>query len=396
MASKMNLQTTLPDAMWAAVASAYEVENYSHAILEATYLISSVLRERAGVDGDGASLVGLALGGDDPKLKLNSLQSESEKNIQKGMEHILRGVYVGIRNPRSHQQTTDDKETADAIIHFLGYVLTLLNLSKEAFTIDSFVAKVFDSEFVESSRYAELLVAEIPKLRLADALIAIYLARKKVELRKLRYLLPKLLEALNAAQMSSYLNIVSEELRIATDDLPIRTSLQMLTPELWPNVSEIPRLRIENKLKNGILLGEVTSSGKTTQALATWSKSFLKSFTTRVEVANVLISRLEDPDPDARHYAAKFFMRELPEVMSSPAQTTRCIRAIVSAIEADDANVRSYLVSAVLGYPQEWQEKLSAALKDQTDEANPAVYLDDGSPFLSAPTKDEWDDDIPF
>ena len=82
--------------------------------------------------------------------------------------------------------------------------------------------------------------------------------------------------------------------------------------------------------------------------------------------------------------------------MSSPEQTTRCVRAIVSAIEADDANVRSYLVSAVLGYPQEWQAKLSAALKDKTDEDNPAVFLDDGSPFLSAPTMDEWDDDILF
>jgi uncharacterized protein (TIGR02391 family) len=392
----MNLQTTIPEAMWAAVASAYEAENYSHAILEATYLISSVLRERAGVDGDGSALVGQALGGDDPKLKLNPLQTDSEKNVQRGMEQILRGVYLGIRNPRSHEQTTDDKETADAIIHFLGYVFTLLNSSKEAFTIESFVAKVFDSEFVESSRYAELLVAEVPKLRLADALIAIYRVRKKAELRKLRYLVPKLLGALSPAQLSSYLNVVSEELRTATDDLAIRTSLQMLTPEVWLNLSELPRLRIENKFITGIRQGEVTSSGKTTQALATWSNRFLKSFTTRADAANALISRFEDQDPDARHYAAKFFMRALPEVMSSPAQTTRCVRAIVSAVEADDANVRSYLVSAVLGYPQEWQTKLAEALKAMTDEDNPAVYLDDGSPFLSAPTKDEMDDDIPF
>jgi uncharacterized protein (TIGR02391 family) len=272
----MNLQTTIPEAMWAAVASAYEAENYSHAILEATYLISSVLRERAGVDGDGSALVGQALGGDDPKLKLNPLQTDSEKNVQRGMEQILRGVYLGIRNPRSHEQTTDDKETADAIIHFLGYVFTLLNSSKEAFTIESFVAKVFDSEFVESSRYAELLVAEVPKLRLADALIAIYRVRKKAELRKLRYLVPKLLGALSPAQLSSYLNVVSEELRTATDDLAIRTSLQMLTPEVWLNLSELPRLRIENKFITGIRQGEVTSSGKTTQALATWSNRFSK------------------------------------------------------------------------------------------------------------------------
>lgn len=392
----MNLQTAIPEALWTAVANAYEAENYSHAILEATYHLSSVLRERAGVDGDGAALVGQALGGDDPKLKLNALQTESDRNVQKGFEQILRGVYLGIRNPRSHEQTTDDKDTADAIIHFLGYALRLLNASKEAFTIDAFVERVFDSEFVESARYAELLVAEVPKLRLADALIALYRARKKAELRKLRYLVPKLFGSLNPTQLASYMNVVSEELRTAADDPTIRTSLQMLTPEVWPNVAELPRLRIENKLVSGIRHGEVTATGQTTQPLATWSNNFLKSFSTRAEAANALISRLDDQNPDARHYAAKFFMRFLPEVMTSPSQTTRCIRAIVAAVEADDANVRSHLISAILSYPQEWQTKLAEALRSKTDEENPAVYLNDSTPFLSAPTKDESDDDIPF
>lgn len=392
----MNLQTAIPDKLWTAIANAYEAENYSHAILEATYHVSSVIREKAGVDGDGASLVGQALGGDDPKLKLNALQTESQRNVQKGYEQILRGIYLGIRNPRSHEQTTDNKETADAIIHFLGYVVGLLNASKEAFTIEGFVERVFDSEFVDSARYAELLVEELPKLRLADALVAIYRARRKAELRKLRFLIPKLIGSLSPAQLASYMNVVSEELRTATDDQTIRTSLQMLTPEVWSNVSELPRLRIENKLVSGIRQGEVSATGQTKQPLATWSNSFLKAFSTRADAASALISRLDDQDPDARHYAAKFFMRVLPDVMTSPSQTTWCIRAIVSAIEADDANVRSSLISAVLAYPQEWQSKLAEALKAKTDEENPAVYLNDGTPFLSAPTKDETDDDTPF
>lgn len=392
----MNLQTSIPDPLWAAVASAYEAENYSHAILEATYYLSTVLRERAGVDGDGAALVGQALGGDVPKLKLNALQTESDRNVQKGFEQILRGIYVGIRNPRSHEQTTDDRETADAVIHFLGYVAGLLSASKEAFTIDAFVERVFDSEFVESARYAELLVAEVPKLRLADALIAVFRVRRKAELRKLRFLIPTLLSALSPSQLASYASVVSEELRTATDDIAIRTSLQMLTPEVWPNLAELPRLRMENKFVSGIRSGEVLQSGKTTHPLATWSNSFLKSFTTRGDAANALISRLEDQDGDARHYAAKFFMRVLPEVMSTPSQTSRCIRAIVSAIKSDDENIRGALISSVLTFPVEWQTKLAEALKDKTDEENPAVYLDDGTPFLSSPAKDEFDDEIPF
>lgn len=392
----MNLQPVIPSSLWEAVQSAYEAENYSHAILEATYLISGVLRERAGVDGDGASLVGQALGGDDPKLKLNAFQSESERNEQKGFEQMLRGIYMGIRNPRSHEQITDDRETADSIIHFIGYVLKRLNASREAFTIEGFLARVYDSEFVESVRYAELLVAEVPKLRLADCLIGIFRDRKKTELRKLRHLISALLSTMTPPQLAAYLNVVSEELRTATDDSSIRTSLQMVTPEVWPSISELPRLRIENKLVQGIRSGEVLSTGKTVQSLATWSNNFLKAFTTRPDAANALISRLEEQDPDARHYAAKFFMRYLPEVMSTPAQITRCIRAIVAAVNDDDANVRSYLISAVLSYPIEWQKKFAEELNDLTDEENPAVHLADGTPFLSAPAKDEFDDDIPF
>ena len=392
----MNLQTHLPEPLWAAVASAYEAENYSHAILEATYFLSTVLRDRAGVDGDGSALVGQALGGDPPKLKLNSLQTESDKNVQKGFEQILRGIYVGIRNPRSHEQTVDDKETADAVIHFLGYVIGLLNASKEAFTLDAFVERVFDTEFVESERYAELIVAEVPKLRLGDALIALYRAQRKGELRKLRYLISKMLSALSPNQLSSFLAVVSEELRTTSDEGAIRIALQMLTPDVWPSLDELPRLRIENKLISGIRVGEVLHNGKATQALATWSNEFLKAFTLKAEAASALIGRLEDQNPDARHYAAKFFMKQLPDIASTPASTSRCIRAIVSAVKSDDGNVRQALINWIRYYPSEWQSKLAEALKEQTDKDNPAVILDDGTAFLSSPTAFDFDDDIPF
>lgn len=392
----MNLQTHIPERLWQAISAAYEAENYSHAILEATYFLSALLRERAGVDGDGAALVGQALGGDSPKLKLNALQSESEKNIQKGYEQILRGVYQGIRNPRAHEPTVDVKETADAIIHFLGYVTSLLSASREAFTVEAFVARVFDPEFVESKRYAELVITEAPKLRLADAAIALFRARKKNDLRKLRYFVPALLGALSPGQLSAYLSVVSDELRITTDDLDIRTALQMLTPTTWPQLDELARLRIENKLIGGIRSGEVLRNGKTTQALATWSSDFLKAFTQRSEAASALLGRMENTDPDARHYAAKFFMRYLPEVMSSPHQVSRCIAAIVSAVKADDANVSQALLVAVHNFPEEWQKKLGEELKEKTDEDNPGAYLFDGAPFLASPAKGDFDDDIPF
>ena len=330
---------------------------------------------------------------------MNSLQTDTERNIQKGLEQLLRGIYLAIRNPRSHEQVTDTKEVADAVLCFLDYLLGLLNASQQAFTPESFVSLALDPELVESARYAELLTSEIPALKRGDALIALFHNRRRGDLRKLRFLVASLIGQLSDNQLSSYLAIVSEELRTTTDEAAIRTALQMLTPELWPRLAEVARLRIENKLIAGLRAGEVLESGKATQALATWSSAFLKSFSLRDEAATTLLGKLEDTDGDDRHYVVKFFMRQLPEVITTDGSINRCVRAIASAIKDGDENVRQALIGAVRVYPQEWQSKLATALCEETDPDNPAVILDDGTPLLSSPTKEDFplgDDEIPF
>jgi len=394
----VNLQSNIAEELWGAVASVYTAGNYSHAILEAVHHLSSVLRNRSGVDGDGAALVGQAIGGDSPRIRVSSLQTDSERNVQKGIEQILRGIYLAIRNPRSHEPTNDSKETADAIIYFLNYILGILDASQNAFTAEGFIGRVLDPEFVEGQRYAELLISEIPAMKRGDALLAIYSNRRAVALQKRRHLVSGLLATLSEAQLINYVAVVSEELRTTTDDASIRTALQMLTPDIWPRVAEVARLRIENKLINGIKDGEIVAGRQVTQALATWSNSFLKSFSLRSHAAWVLIAKLENPDADHRHFVAKYFLPQLPEVIVGEPQVGRCIKAIAAAIQDNDENVRSALITWIGGFPQDWQKNLSDSLQNLMDRDNPAVILDDGTPFLSSPSSDEIppDDDIPF
>jgi len=94
----MNLQTHIRNSLWLAIQSTYQAGNYSHAILDAMHYLSNVLREKTGVDGDGTTLVGQALGGDSPRLRINKLQTETERNEQRGIESVLRGLYQAIRN----------------------------------------------------------------------------------------------------------------------------------------------------------------------------------------------------------------------------------------------------------------------------------------------------------
>jgi hypothetical protein len=222
--------------------------------------------------------------------------------------------------------------------------------------------------------------------------------RRNIEMRKLRHLIPTLLSLLSEIQIAQYLAIVSEDLRTATDELPIRTALQALTPELWPRIAEIPRLRIENKLIRSIKEGEILRNGRVTGTLGTWSVSFIKYFSMRSDVADALINKLEDADGDDRHYVAKYFIARLPETLvGEQGEVRRAVTALATAIRNGDSNVREAVVAHVRAFPSQWQSQIVEALKDVTDPMNPAVVLADGTPLLGAPTAtEEADEDIPF
>ena len=100
----MKLESNLKKELWDTIKTNYENESYSNSILDSIYLLTETIRNKTGLEGDGASLVGEAFGGNKPKIKLNKLQTESEKNIQRGMQELLRGIYTTIRNPRSHDK----------------------------------------------------------------------------------------------------------------------------------------------------------------------------------------------------------------------------------------------------------------------------------------------------
>src|SRR3982751_2148222 len=121
----MSLQTTLDPRLWAAIKHTYLAQNYTGAILDSIHFLSDLIRDKSGLDSDGHVLIGNALGGQNPIVKINSLQTESERDEQRGLEFLLRGVYTGIRNPRSHEKWSDSAQIADALIPFINYLTRL-------------------------------------------------------------------------------------------------------------------------------------------------------------------------------------------------------------------------------------------------------------------------------
>lgn len=79
------------------------VDNYFHAVFEATKSVAEKVRSKTGLTTDGAALVDEAFSFKSvPHLALNSLQTESERSEQKGFMNLLKGLFGTFRNTTAH------------------------------------------------------------------------------------------------------------------------------------------------------------------------------------------------------------------------------------------------------------------------------------------------------
>jgi uncharacterized protein (TIGR02391 family) len=100
-------------------------DNYFHAVLEATKSVASKVREKTGLDLDGAPLIDAALGGSSPPLRINALSTESERSEQKGFVNLVKGLFGTFRNPTAHAPRIEwnmSEEDALDLLSLASYV----------------------------------------------------------------------------------------------------------------------------------------------------------------------------------------------------------------------------------------------------------------------------------
>lgn len=78
------------------------VDNYFHAVFEATKSIADRIREITGISTDGAKLIDKAFNINLPILAINSLRTETELSEQKGFAMLLKGIFGTFRNVTAH------------------------------------------------------------------------------------------------------------------------------------------------------------------------------------------------------------------------------------------------------------------------------------------------------
>ena len=139
-----------------------------------------------------------------PKIQVNKLQTTTEKDIQSGVLHLLKGACLDIRNPRSHERYNDDKLTADSIILFYNYVLSLIRNSEQPKIVEDWAEFIYDKNFVPTNEYATLVLRQIPPKKRYDVLISIFRERENYSSSNLKNIINQLIYSLSPQEMVEF------------------------------------------------------------------------------------------------------------------------------------------------------------------------------------------------
>lgn len=76
---------------------------YSQAIFESCKLLNKRVQELSSSMADGKSLMLSVFSPSAPKIRINTLANQSDRDEQEGFMHIFAGVMQGVRNPKGHE-----------------------------------------------------------------------------------------------------------------------------------------------------------------------------------------------------------------------------------------------------------------------------------------------------
>jgi len=381
----MHLSISVSQELWGAVRRSYESQAWSNAILDALHFLSESIRSKSGLQSDGTALAGQAFGTKDPKIKLTRLITESDLNVQAGIEQLTRGMYQAIRNPRSHGRVDDSQHDADALIVFVDYILGVIGHAKSAFSIEGVLERLSDADFVPNKRYAELILNDVPKSKRLDVMIAAFEVRDVHDGDKLQQFFQAGISVLDEKDKALFFDAVSDHLRTSSTDLELKSVFQILKPEQWTSIREAERLRSENRIVRSAKGGKYQYQNRkcTGGGLATWARTFLKNFTLKHEFLSAIYSHLQSPVRERQDYALQFFFPWLDDLAAVP--PPHFVHHIKARLRAGDQRYFDVLDSF-----EGWSDRTGSWIDPFKPELGSFKAKDDAAP------DPEVDDDFPF
>ncbi|MCW7479457.1 TIGR02391 family protein [Leptospira bandrabouensis] len=125
-----NIHSFLPSK----IKKLFDDGHYSQCTFESFKYLDKEIARLANLSESGYSLMMKAFSENAPLIKLNKLNSVSDKDEQQGYKFIFSGSILGIRNPRGHEYEIEDN-LDDCLDHLSFISMLLRKLEKSGFSI---------------------------------------------------------------------------------------------------------------------------------------------------------------------------------------------------------------------------------------------------------------------
>jgi len=316
---EMGIEKLVSKEVWTVINDNYEKSSYTTAVTNLMQYANEIIREKSGLSLDNTKLMDAAFFGQNPKLIINKYQTQTEKDIQSGVGYLLKGLCLAVRNPRAHERYNDKRETADAIIMFIDYVLEFVRNSKFPGLVEDWLEFVFDEHFNNTEEYAEIVLQEIPEKKRYELLVNIFRLRERAKQYLLNNLVNKLMDNIKPEELQEFLDNLNKDLLYCSDDKNLRAFLILFPPEKWSLLIPLTKLKIENMIQKSIeqaqmfseYLGDfdeepnyrVNSQG----TLSTWAVNFIIHFDTKENIIAMLGKKLCNEDVNVRNYVISYY-----------------------------------------------------------------------------------------
>lgn len=350
----------------AAVGNRIESDLFTDAIIAGTKYLTDTLREKGGCEGDGAQLVGQVLDGTAPKLPINTLRTVSEIDEQKGIAQLLRGYYIGIRNPRTHEATEDTEEFCIRIMVLIDTMLQFLNREVEEFDVPGFVNRIYDPHFVASSEYAHALISQVPNDKLIDVFQIAFARRNDGDIKQVEVAFQAIYQLMPEGNLKAAIECVGDALREATESSDIANLFKLLKPSAWQLLQDDVKMRVENIVIESCNEGRFDKySGIEKGSIGTWGTTFGRYFSRKDDLGVAILSRLLN-DWYTQNYIGKYYMYSLPSIITDEGVFDELSNNLSYAVLGNQAEVvRTKLLEVCSNYPEKLKESLKVHAQER-------------------------------
>ena len=303
----------MQERFWEIIKVHYEKECYTDALKDACLYLIQLVQEKSDTPNmDGERLITNVFSETNPKLLINTNQTVTEKDIQRGFGMLLRGIICAIRNPISHKRDIEfTKEEADSILMFINsYIIPKLDDSKDFGYVDNWYEYIFIDGEEDSETYSQTLLECIPKKAKKDLMVNIIENLSTIKPNHFIFLISELFLTLTKKEQDDLIKILNKNIINTKDNTYLQNFLNHFPKKIWKRLNDLARARIQEKVKKDIQKGQILSipnqEEQTNGTLGVEASTWIPFFSNQEEIISILFDKLESSEWEAK-YVIKYF-----------------------------------------------------------------------------------------